>query len=370
MGNIKRQLSTAVRNPAHVGSLVKRRLFAHASHLLTRINGGKAAMPETINIYPTDRCNLNCSMCFEKLRKPRPELPIKTWQTLLNDVKRFRPRMHLSGGEPFLYQDIDALIKSIKKHNLFLAITTNGTLLQHHADVIVREKVNHLTVSIDGPARSHDTIRGVPGTYDRIITGLREIKKMRKKHQPPILRINSMVNTEEPRIMYEMLEIARSVKADYIQFLHPLFLSTEELTAHGAVLRALGMHLNYWQGADVNKPAPRDMDTLHDVIHDIQGVAGIQVRIFPHFTRQQLLSYYTMSKGFHRGWRFRCRAMWNTATLLPNGSIESCPDYIIGNCADEHFARSWNSTLMRQLRRRIHAREFFDVCRACCFFYM
>jgi hypothetical protein len=61
--------------------------------------------------------------------------------------------------------------------------------------------------------------------------------------------------------------------------------------------------------------------------------------------------------------------MWHTLTLLPDGKMESCPDYVIGSCRRSRLTRIWNGAAMRGLRRRMRKKDFFPVCRACCFFY-
>ena len=119
-------------------------------------------------------------MCFERLRKPNPEMEIGGWIKIIDQIKRFQPRIHLSGGEPFVYPEIVDLISYIKKSGLFLAITTNGTFLSKHAEEIIRMNVNRIHISIDGPKEIHDKIRGVKGTFDRIMTGLAKINKLKK----------------------------------------------------------------------------------------------------------------------------------------------------------------------------------------------
>lgn len=298
-------------------------------------------------------------------------MPLEDWIKIIEQIKKFHPRIHLSGGEPFMYPEIKGLIAHLKKYDLFVAITTNGTFLTEYASDIIGMKINELHVSIDGPKDVHDTIRGVAGTYDRIMHGLEVIKRLKKRSTLPVLRINSMINFTNTGVMKKMIEFARDVDAESIQFLHPLFVDAQSLAVHRRFLdEHLKRDLNYWQFADVACARPENFTTTYNVLKDLNKERALSVEILPQFEPQQMKTYYTMDNRFYSTYSGRCHAMWNTATILASGDVESCPDYVIGNCREEDFRSLWNNEKMRQLRRRIRDRNFFTVCRACCYFYL
>ena len=357
-------------NPRHVPLLVWRRVGARMSHQFCHLLNAYALPPETINLYPTDRCNLACSMCFEKSRKPHPEMALEDWIKIIEQIKKFYPRIHLSGGEPFLYPEIKGLLSHLRKCGLFVAITTNGTFLAKYAREIIDMQINELHVSIDGPKEVHDKIRGVAGTYDRIIEGLMEIKKVKKNGTLPIIRINSMIDFSNGDIMKKMIELSRDIDAESIQFLHPLFADTQSLATHRRFLQEhLNRDLNYWQYADIACDKPADFTTVYNMLNGIKRGHTLSVEILPRFELQQMKAYYNMDSRFYSIYDGMCRAMWNTATILASGELESCPDYVLGNCKEESFLILWNNEKMRKLRRRIRNHNFFTVCRACCYFY-
>lgn len=331
--------------------------------------GGHSLPPESVNIYPTDRCNLTCSMCFQRLRPHHNELPIETWYDIIDRLARFKPRIHLSGGEPFIYKDIIKLITRIKEHGLFLTITTNGTSLKEHAEWLVRQRVNRIHLSLDGPRDIHDSIRGVPGTYDRLIAGIKELTAHRKGALPTI-RINSMINMRNITAMRDVMKVSEQFDPECVQFLHPLGVNAEALEQHRAVLKKdLGRDLNYWQHAD--RDAMSDFsDAWYDELNGFIRSTRSCAILFPAFTRRQMTSFYTMDRRFHSLMKGRCTALWHTATILPSGDVESCPDYVVGNCISEDFLDLWNTFAQRRLRRRIRKHLFFTVCRACCYYYM
>jgi len=369
MKKTARRLKTLLYNMPSAPVLVWRRLSSRLSYALCTVLGAQSAPPESINIYPTDRCNLNCSMCFEKLRPQHKEIPIEDWRTIIHQIEKSKPRIHLSGGEPFVYKHIFDLIALIKQRGLFLTITTNGTFLEQHAADIVRMNVNRIHISIDGPKDIHDTIRGVPGTYDRVIAGLHKLCALRKRALP-IIRINSMINPTNLDANRAVLDIAHQIHAESVQLLHPLFASSEALTAHAQLLKnTLGRGMNYWYYADVSCTVPHSYEQIASTLEQLQKTSSIPVEVFPRLRPEQLRAYYTYDRTFNELYHGACQAMWYTATILPNGDVESCPDYVVGNCPASTFQELWNNGAMKELRRRIRDRNFFTVCRACCFYY-
>ena len=56
-----------------------------------------------------------------------------------------------------------------------MSLASNGTLLtKENVQKFKQAKVNYIDVSIDGAsAKTHDDFRGVPGTFDKAVTGLK-----------------------------------------------------------------------------------------------------------------------------------------------------------------------------------------------------
>ena len=93
--------------------------------------------------------------------------------------------LSLSGGEPFLMDDIYEVIKKAKKNKILLNITTNGYFLKENAEKIINQKVDFLTVSLDADnAKEHDENRGLNGLFNRALDGIKYIKKQRKGKKP------------------------------------------------------------------------------------------------------------------------------------------------------------------------------------------
>lgn len=369
MAEIARRLKAGLRQPMLVPRVLKREIQARASRYFTDWLKGWSAPPETVNIYPTARCNLNCAMCFIRFTRIPDNLGLEFWKEFVDQLT-FLPRIHLSGGEPLLFENIDALVAHIKARGLFLHITTNGTLLAEHAEALVREKVDQIEVSLDGPAETHDRLRGVAGTFDRVINGLQVLRR-RRSHSPyPRIKINSIINFEQPARMSELVRSVMNLGVSDVQFIHPLFLNSGQIDEHRRWLSSmLSRDINCWRHADRYPVMPGDISPALDVIERLRRSAEIRITVFPDFRLDQADAYYHNRPGRAALVKPRCAAMWNTATVLANADLESCPDYVVGNCRQTAFLKLWNSEPMRALRHRIRRGHYFSVCRACCFYY-
>ncbi|MCI0415814.1 radical SAM protein [bacterium] len=106
--------------------------------------------PVLAHVVPIRRCNLSCTYCneFDSFSKP---VPIEEMLQRIDHLARLGTEaIHLSGGEPMLHPDLDAIIQRIADHGIFAGLLTNGYLLT--VDRIKRfNKVglDHLQISVD-----------------------------------------------------------------------------------------------------------------------------------------------------------------------------------------------------------------------------
>jgi MoaA/NifB/PqqE/SkfB family radical SAM enzyme len=106
--------------------------------------------PILAHIIPMRRCNLSCAYCNEYDDHSKP-VPLETIQQRLDHLAELGTTIiTISGGEPLLHPDLDAIIAHIRKHRMIAGMITNGYLLT--ADRIKRLNragLEHLQISID-----------------------------------------------------------------------------------------------------------------------------------------------------------------------------------------------------------------------------
>src|SRR4030043_663668 len=76
------------------------------------------------------------------------------------------------GGEPLLRHDLAELLAFSRSLPLHTSLLTNGTLLESRIDEIAPYINGVVYVSLDGMEKTHDTIRGVNGSFRKAVRGI------------------------------------------------------------------------------------------------------------------------------------------------------------------------------------------------------
>ena len=103
--------------------------------------------PDYIQLYPTLRCNLACSFCFNRSLPQMKDMPFRDFQRLADMLTAFGVRiLDIIGGEPTIHPDLQMMIKTARQKGLAVNISSNGTnLIQLEA---IREKYPQVSIGI------------------------------------------------------------------------------------------------------------------------------------------------------------------------------------------------------------------------------
>ena len=106
--------------------------------------------PLLAHIIPTRRCNLACTYCneFDDVSNPVPT------EEMFQRIDRLGGMgtaiVTISGGEPLLHPDLDAIIARIRKNGMMAGLITNGYLLvADRIERLNRAGLEYLQISID-----------------------------------------------------------------------------------------------------------------------------------------------------------------------------------------------------------------------------
>jgi len=90
-----------------------------------------------IYIETTNVCNLTCNFC-PKTKRKSAFMSREEFEIIINKIKGHTNYIYLHlMGEPFLNKNFEEFIKIAKRENLFINITTNGTLINSVKDIIL-----------------------------------------------------------------------------------------------------------------------------------------------------------------------------------------------------------------------------------------
>jgi MoaA/NifB/PqqE/SkfB family radical SAM enzyme len=298
-----------------------------------------------LNFAVTYLCNSRCRMChiWEKYRQDpgllQNELSLQDIENLLSsEYLRNLQGIGLTGGEPFLRRDfVDLVGLFIERHpGAFISIATNGLnpgLIWRKTEEILERyhpKVLSLSISLDGIASNHDSMRGIKGAYDRV---LQTVESLQEKRQ-----INLGFDfTVTPWNYQDLWNVYQLSKQRGIKFIAGF--------AHNSDF--------YYDNA---KLAFEWNDAVDEATHVLRKVANDRA------ATESLLDKFTnpnacfMAKApeyeLKRGPIFKCYSGVHSLFLDPYGNVYPCIilDKKLGNVTNEPFDQLWLSSRAAQMR--------------------
>jgi len=348
--------------------------------LLGRV-GLEPPNPLELFLRVTFRCNLRCKMCgqwgdsgrsraFDNQRL-RQALDVRALERLAGELQGGPfPLVNIEGGEALLHREIEAMVTMLRGRGLHVKIVTNGVLLERHAGWLVRQGVAALSVSIDGSAGLHDEIRGVPGTYDKVLAGLRALrdeKRRQRSHLPLVQIATTMTRHNFGAMERHCDDLGREdLGIAVVMLKHPIFIPEAYVHRHEALVRR-----------EYGAEAPSARGFLDDYTgfdlaplrHDLERVTArtypFEVVILPRIPPAESARYYDYAQ---RVTPTRCSVPWMSPTIEPDGEVYPCnefPDVSMGNINTQGWQEIWHGEPYRRFRKLL-LRGLLPICHRCC----
>lgn len=153
----------------------------------------------------TYNCNLKCKMCpFWK--HPIPDSSLEQEKAILRQIYNSGAcGVAFEGGEPLLRQDLEEILAFSQSLPLHTSLITNGTLLKSRINEVAPYINGVVYVSLDGLEKTHDTIRGVRGSFKKAVEGI-----CAAKQKVPVT-INTTVIAENVDEIEGLVELAKEL---------------------------------------------------------------------------------------------------------------------------------------------------------------
>lgn len=82
-------------------------------------------------------CNLNCSYCDTRYSCEGNEYREMSIYEIIEEVRKYNcPNITVTGGEPLIHEDIDILLKTLKRFGFYINVETNGSIEPRVRDAI------------------------------------------------------------------------------------------------------------------------------------------------------------------------------------------------------------------------------------------
>lgn len=279
--------------------------------------------PKEICVILTYRCNAKCNMCdvWHHPSRPQDEITVEDIKKLPSGL-RF---INITGGEPFIRQDIAEIIEILRKKTKRIVISTNGFFTDKIVELC--EKYNDLgiRISIEGLQKTNDAIRGIPDGFDRGLRTLLTLRRLGIKDIGFAMTVQSM-NCKD---LLHLYELSNALNYEFAT-----------ATLHNS---------HYFHKLD-NRVNDKDMvcNEFSKLIVELLKSKSIK-KWFRAYFNYGLMNYIYGGKRL-----LKCDMGTESCFLDPTGDILACNGMnvkvSIGNIKEKTFDEIWNSEQAEKVR--------------------
>ncbi|HWS48756.1 MAG TPA: radical SAM protein [Candidatus Methanoperedens sp.] len=301
--------------------------------------------PTSIIFNLTPNCVLKCRQCDIWKNPPEKHLTFNEAKIIIDRLHSWLGNCYIffTGGEPLMNKDLPKIIGYAYSLGIISHINSNATLLDKPmAKKLVENHLYAISISIDGAtAKTHDYLRGVPGTYGKAI---KAIKYLQETPSKPYIYINTVMMKQNVAELEKLIKIAKKNETNGISF--------------QCLLPNLGPNSSTHMSK--NNPLWPQKSKITAVLKKIiKTTKSEPIIITSHSDLKTAIRYYQNPNMFSRQ---PCAAGVNNFIIDHQGNIRLCFGFpIIGNILkDTPQTIWWSKTAQTQ---RDHIRNCRQSCK-------
>lgn len=276
-------------------------------------------------VIVTYRCNARCTMCN---RYKAPSLPEE--EISLETIKKLPPMYftNITGGEPFIRQDLPDIVRELYKKSDRIVISTNGFFTDRIIKLCEEFPNVGIRISIEGLEQTNNEIRGLPDGFNRGYTTLKKLVEM--KH---------------PDVGFGM-----TVQDKNAPDLVDLYKKSEEL---GMEFATASLHNSFYFVEAKNIIHDRLMvaQNFEDLINELLK-SNSPKKWFRAYFNHGLINYIFGQKRL-----LPCDMSFDTFFIDPYGDVMPCngtkEKEVMGNLNDKTWDEVWNSKQADDVRSKV-----------------
>ena len=276
-------------------------------------------------VIVTYRCNARCTMCnrYKAPSKPEEEISLET-------IKKLPPMYftNITGGEPFIRQDLPDIVRELYKKSDRIVISTNGFFTDRIIKLCEEFPNIGIRISIEGLEQTNNEIRGLPDGFNRGYTTLQKLVEM--KH---------------PDVGFGM-----TVQDKNAPDLVPLYKKSEEL---GMEFATASLHNSFYFVEAKNIIHDRLMvaQNFEDLINELLN-SNSPKKWFRAYFNHGLINYIFGQKRL-----LPCDMSFDTFFIDPYGDVMPCngtkDKEVMGNLNNQTWDELWNSKQADEVRKKV-----------------
>ena len=305
--------------------------------------------PEQVTFFVTDRCNLKCDHCFVNKNIEKDELTVDEYKQLSKKMGRVS-YVTVTGGEPFLRDDIDSVIKvlNLNLKPSLITILTSG----YQTDLIETKLIDVLThcpdqnflvkISIDGPEDVHDRMRGAKGAFQNACNTFMRLKGLKKVYSNLSLGIITTYTKDNKDVIEKAEDIVLKMEPDQ----------------YGLVLQ------RKQKANELNEEI-----VIDEYLKAFERINGKMLSRTKGFFRKFRLAYKNRMRDklkeiyANKAYPMKCFAGSLNAVIAPAGNVFACEqlDGRLGSlrAANFNWKMLWRSNQAKDLRKFIKSKKCY-----------
>ncbi len=276
-------------------------------------------------VIVTYRCNARCTMCnrYKKPSKPEEEISIETIKKL--------PKMYftnITGGEPFIRQDLKEIVRELYKKSDRIVISTNGFFTDRIIDLCKEFPNVGIRISIEGLEETNNAIRGLEDGFNKGYTTLKKLVEM--KH---------------PDVGFGM-----TVQDANAKDLVALYEKSNELNMEFATA---SLHNSFYfvEAKNIIKDRLMVAKEFENLINELLK-SNSPKKWFRAYFNHGLINYIFGQKRL-----LPCDMAFDTFFIDPYGDVMPCngtkEKEVMGNLNDQTWDELWNSEKAEEVRKKV-----------------
>ena len=276
-------------------------------------------------VIVTYRCNARCTMCnrYKAPSKPEEELSIDT-------IKKLPPMYftNITGGEPFIRQDLKEIVRELYKKSDRIVISTNGFFTDRIIDLCKEFPNIGIRISIEGLEDTNNEIRGLLDGYNRGYTTLKKLVEMGMKD----------------------VGFGMTVQDKNAPDLVPLYRKSEEL---GMEFATASLHNSFYfvEAKNIIKDRLMVAQNFEDLINVLLNTNSPK-KWFRAYFNHGLINYIFGQKRL-----LQCDMSFDTFFIDPYGDVMPCngtkDKEVMGNLNNQSWDALWNSKSADEVRKKV-----------------
>lgn len=273
-------------------------------------------------VIVTYRCNAKCTMCnrYKAPSKPEEEISIETIKKL--------PEMYftnITGGEPFIRDDLKDIVRELLKKSDRIVISTNGFFTDRIVELCKEFPQVGIRISIEGLEKTNNEIRGLDDGFNRGYTTLKKLVDMGMKD-----------------VGFGMTVQDRNA-ADLV----PLYNISDEL---GMEFATASLHNSFYfvESNNIIKDRLTVAQNFEDLVNRLLD-SNSPKKWFRAYFNHGLINYIFSQKRL-----LPCDMSFDTFFIDPYGDVMPCngtkEKQVMGNLNKQSWEELWNSEQAEKVR--------------------